>query len=102
MWSTTALSAAWWWVQDVVHRDLKPENVLLHGGAPVLADFGMSFSMRRRSDGSVEDGNGNGASRPLAAGGTPLYTAPEVMMAMFKNTGMGHAVGPKVRKKICG
>lgn len=33
------------------------------------------------------------------AGGTPLYAAPEVLRAMFRNHGMQSAVGPKVRKQ---
>jgi serine/threonine-protein kinase len=26
----------------VVHRDLKPQNILMKGGKPVIADFGVS------------------------------------------------------------
>jgi serine/threonine protein kinase len=53
----------------VIHRDNKPENILLHDGAPLLADFGIAVAFR-----SVE------ADRLTATGiaiGTPAYMSPE-------------------------
>ncbi|MFL6334083.1 MAG: protein kinase domain-containing protein [Pyrinomonadaceae bacterium] len=35
--------------QGIIHRDLKPANILLHGGVPRLADFGISRAMRTTS-----------------------------------------------------
>ena len=32
----------------VVHRDIKPENILLQGGRPVVADFGIAIGGTRR------------------------------------------------------
>src|SRR4051812_37128393 len=50
--------------QGVIHRDLKPANILLHGGVPRLADFGISRAMRT-------------TSLSLNVVGTPCYMAPE-------------------------
>ena len=50
--------------RGVLHRDLKPANILLQGGRPRIADFGLArvlSSSRQRS----------------AVAGTPVYMAPE-------------------------
>lgn len=52
----------------IVHRDLKPENVLLRGGEPLVADFGVALA------------SSEGAPRTTEAGtlvGTPQYMSPE-------------------------
>jgi serine/threonine protein kinase len=46
---------------------------------------------------SSSAGYRSSSSVVCVAGGTPLYAAPEVLKAMFRNTGMHTAVGPKVR-----
>jgi eukaryotic-like serine/threonine-protein kinase len=53
----------------VVHRDIKPENILLHGGRPVVADFGIALAV-----------SAAGAGRMTETGlslGTPHYMSPE-------------------------
>jgi hypothetical protein len=55
--------------QGVVHRDIKPENIMLSGGHPLVADFGIA-----RAIGSSDD------PRLTSTGlrfGTPLYMSPE-------------------------
>ena len=53
----------------IVHRDIKPENVLIQGGQPLLADFGIALAL-----------NSAGAERLAGAGlslGSPPYMSPE-------------------------
>jgi hypothetical protein len=38
--------------------------------------------------------------KQLQAGGTPAYTAPEVVHATFNNTPLEAAVGPQVNKQV--
>lgn len=55
-------------VRGIIHRDLKPGNVLMQGGAPRLADFGLA----RRIDTEATRG---------VLSGTPAYMAPEAFDA---------------------
>lgn len=74
----------------MVHRDLKPENVLYKEGNVKLGDFGLSVY-------SDLDGSRQTDQTPLKnAGGTPLYTAPEVLNALFNNKRIAGVTGPKV------
>jgi eukaryotic-like serine/threonine-protein kinase len=55
--------------QGVVHRDIKPENIMLSGGHPLVADFGIARAL-----------GASGDSRLTSTGvrfGTPLYMSPE-------------------------
>ncbi len=55
--------------QAIVHRDIKPENILLDGGRPIIADFGIARVL-----------NAAGSARQTSTGlmvGTPTYMAPE-------------------------
>lgn len=53
----------------VLHRDLKPSNVLLDGGAPRVADFGLATEL----DSAI------GLTARTAVLGTPHYLAPEAL-----------------------
>ena len=53
----------------VLHRDLKPSNILLAGGAPHVADFGLA----------AELDNSGGLTARTAVLGTPHYLAPEAL-----------------------
>ena len=54
---------------EVRHRDIKPENVLLHGGAVLFTDFGISRDYSDRTRATTE-------GKPDSY--TPRYCAPEV------------------------
>jgi tRNA A-37 threonylcarbamoyl transferase component Bud32 len=56
--------------QGIVHRDIKPENILLPGGQPVVADFGIA----KAASGATSDA---GLTRTGYALGTPGYMSPE-------------------------
>ncbi len=51
----------------VVHRDIKPENILLHEGAAMVADFGISKAL---------SGGGSITQTGMVIG-TPAYMSPE-------------------------
>ncbi|HEU4720527.1 MAG TPA: protein kinase [Gemmatimonadaceae bacterium] len=53
----------------IVHRDLKPENVLLQGGEPVVADFGIALAVSHVGDARI--------TSPGLTLGTPQYMSPE-------------------------
>ncbi|MGH7535098.1 MAG: protein kinase domain-containing protein, partial [Gemmatimonadales bacterium] len=55
--------------RGVVHRDIKPENIMLSGGHPLVADFGIARAL-----------SASGDPRLTSTGirvGTPLYMSPE-------------------------
>ena len=55
--------------KGVVHRDIKPENILLFGGEPMVADFGIALAV-----------NATDQERLTLTGlslGTPAYMSPE-------------------------
>lgn len=65
-----------------VHRDIKPGNVLWGDSGAKLADMGFAVPV------VVEDIDvlNSKADNPLEqASGTPLYTAPEILLAVFNN-----------------
>ena len=100
-------------MQGFSHRDLKPENVLVQNKSVKLADFGLSMSTHMAEDACSGDADSATVSSmsslrstdsdcstsssvsACSAGGTPLYAAPEVLRAMFRNSGLAHAIGPK-------
>jgi tetratricopeptide (TPR) repeat protein len=53
----------------VLHRDLKPSNILLAGGEPHVADFGLASELD----------SGGGLTARTAILGTPHYLAPEAL-----------------------
>lgn len=59
--------------RGIVHRDIKPENVLLHDGAPLLADFGIALAIAHPRDGQRLTATGMSL-------GTPEYMSPEQAM----------------------
>jgi len=55
--------------QGVVHRDIKPANILLSGGEPLVADFGIALAIGAAGGGRLTE---TGLSV-----GTPHYMSPE-------------------------
>ena len=53
----------------VIHRDIKPDNILLSGGEPLVADFGIALAVH-------EAGGGRLTETGLSVG-TPHYMSPE-------------------------
>ena len=53
----------------VVHRDIKPANILIQGGEPVVADFGIALAVGAAGGGRLTE---TGLSV-----GTPYYMSPE-------------------------
>ena len=58
----------------IIHRDIKPENILLSGGHPVIADFGIARAIDLAG---VRQLTRTGIGSP----GTPAYMSPEQLMA---------------------
>ena len=56
--------------QGIVHRDIKPENILMAGGEPLVADFGIARALSTVSGHERMTGTG-------MAVGTAAYMAPE-------------------------
>jgi serine/threonine protein kinase len=53
----------------VVHRDIKPANILLQGGKPLVADFGIAIAIR--------SAGGERITQTGLSLGTPHYMSPE-------------------------
>ncbi|UCC24633.1 MAG: serine/threonine-protein kinase [Gemmatimonadales bacterium] len=53
----------------VVHRDIKPANILMAGGEPLVADFGIALAVSQAGDGRITE---TGLTL-----GTPHYMSPE-------------------------
>ena len=63
----------------VIHRDIKPENILLQGGRPMVADFGIALAVSAAAGGRMTE---TGLSL-----GTPHYMSPEQATAEKEITG---------------
>ena len=55
--------------RGVIHRDIKPANILLSGGEPLVADFGIALAVGAAGGGRLTE---TGLSL-----GTPFYMSPE-------------------------
>ena len=55
--------------QGVIHRDIKPGNILIQGGEPVVADFGIALAVGAAGSNRLTE-------RGLSLG-TPYYMSPE-------------------------
>ncbi len=55
--------------RGVIHRDIKPENILMQGGRPMVADFGIALAVSAAAGGRMTE---TGLSL-----GTPHYMSPE-------------------------
>ena len=60
--------------QGIVHRDIKPENILLSGGHPVVADFGVARA--------ISAAGGQSLTATGHAVGSPGYMSPEQAMGL--------------------
>ncbi len=63
----------------VIHRDIKPENILMQGGRPMIADFGIALAVSAAAGGRMTE---TGLSL-----GTPHYMSPEQATAEKEITG---------------
>jgi hypothetical protein len=55
--------------RGVIHRDIKPANILMSGGEPLVADFGIALALSEAGGGRITE---TGLSL-----GTPHYMSPE-------------------------
>jgi serine/threonine protein kinase len=65
--------------KGVIHRDIKPENILIQGGRPMIADFGIALAVSAAAGGRMTE---TGLSL-----GTPHYMSPEQATADKEITG---------------
>ena len=65
--------------RGVIHRDIKPENILMQGGRPMIADFGIALAVSAAAGGRMTE---TGLSL-----GTPHYMSPEQATAEKEITG---------------
>ena len=55
-------------LRKIRHRDIKPANILIEGGQPYLADFGLALDFTEQE---------TSCTHSLYVQGTPVYSAPE-------------------------
>ncbi|MEU4197834.1 serine/threonine protein kinase [Kribbella sp. NPDC026611] len=62
----------------IIHRDLKPANVILHGGRPLVADFGVARQQAATGTDLTNDWLHSASGPPLGTmAGTVAYMSPE-------------------------
>ena len=81
----------------IIHADIKPDNVLLDGSWPPkvrLADFGFSMFCNNKELSSTT------LAKTSSFCGTPLYSAPEMMINPYKPAADGKYAKPSRKTDI--
>ncbi|WP_053333950.1 protein kinase domain-containing protein [Gemmatimonas phototrophica] len=82
--------------RGVIHRDIKPENILMQGGRPLIADFGIALAVSAAAGGRMTE---TGLSL-----GTPHYMSPEQATAEKEISGRSdvYSLASVLYEMLCG